>query len=233
MTQRRYPPVNLTLYRTAQHVIRFLAAALIREVIVEGQEHIPKSGPFLMATNHLSFLDSPIMFMSMPRILYLLAGERYQRHAFGPILRIAGAIFVRRGEIDREALRQALAALEDGYALAVAVEGTRSRTGGLIEGKTGAAYLATRAGVPILPAVMWGTEQIGPSWKRLRRGGPAHVRFGPLIRLPDGRARSADLEYHTDEIMTTLAALLPEAYRGVYRDHPALAAKLKAAAAAS
>jgi 1-acyl-sn-glycerol-3-phosphate acyltransferase len=170
------------------------------------------------------------MFVAMPRIMYVLAGERYQHHAFGPILRIAGAIFVQRGEIDREALRQAFNALEDGYCLAVAVEGTRSKTGGLIEGKTGAAYLAARAGVPILPAVMWGTEQIGPAWHRLRPSDPPHVRFGPLIRLPEGRSRSAELECHTDEIMTTLAAMLPEQYRGVYRDHSALVAKLQAAA---
>lgn len=230
MTEQRYPSVNPGLYRATRGVIRFLANALTRGVIVEGQENIPQAGPFILAINHLSFLDSPIICIATPQILYLLAGERYQHHIFTPILKIAGCIFVRRGEIDREALRQSTAALEDGHVLAIAIEGTRSTTGGLAEGKTGAAYLATRTNVPILPAAIWGTEGVGPSWHRLRRGGFSHVRFGPLLKLPEGRARSADLQNYTEEIMTTLAALLPERYRGIYRDHPRLAIKLQALA---
>jgi 1-acyl-sn-glycerol-3-phosphate acyltransferase len=202
-------------------------------MIVEGREHIPPTGAFVLVTNHLSYLDSPIVFMAMSRIIYFLAGERYQHHIFAPILEIAGAIYVQRGEVDREALRQSMAVLEDGHCLVVAVEGTRSKTGGLLEGKTGAAYIATRAAAPIVPVVVWGTERIGPAWKRLRRGDHAHVRFGPIFRLPEGRARSADLGTYTDEIMTTLAAMLPESYRGVYREHPQLAAKLKVSAAAN
>jgi 1-acyl-sn-glycerol-3-phosphate acyltransferase len=198
-------------------------------VIVEGRANIPQTGAFLLATNHLSYLDSFTMAIAMPRILYFLAGEKYQHHIFASVMDIAGAIYVRRGQVDREALRQATAVLEDGRFLWVAVEGTRSKTGALIEGKTGAAYLATRAAVPIVPAVMWGTEKIGPEWKRFRRGGPAYVRFGPPFHLPEGRARSEDLDRYTDEIMTTLAAMLPEAYRGVYKDHPRLVDKLKLA----
>lgn len=222
MTDQDYPSVNPILYGVTRTVIRFLAATLTRGLKIEGRENIPQSGPFILALNHLSFLDSPVMCAASPRILYLLAGERYEHHPFAPILNIAGCIYVRRGEIDRVALRQAEAALAAGKVLAVAVEGTRSTTGGLAEGKPGAAYLATRANVPILPVAVWGTEEVGPAWHRWRRGGFVHVRFGPLFRLPEGRARSAGLERYTEDIMTRLAALLPEAYRGVYRDHPGL-----------
>lgn len=229
VTQQRYPRTYPALYRVVRGVIALLAKILIRRIVIEGGENIPKSGPYILVLNHLSFLDAPIICVATPHLLYLLAGERYEHHIFAPILKVAGCIFVRRGEIDREALRQATAALEDGHVLAVAIEGTRSTTGGLAEGKTGAAYLATRANVPILPAGIWGTEEVGPAWHRWRRGGTCTVRFGKVFRLPEGRARSSDLDSYTDEIMTSLAALLPEKYRGVYRDHPALAAKLREA----
>ncbi len=106
--------------------------------------------------------------------------------------------------------------------LAVAVEGTRSHSGGLAEGKTGAAYLATRANVPLVPAVTWGTENIIPAWAHLRRA-DVYVVFGEPFRLPEGRARSAELEAYTEDIMVRLARMLPEQYRGVYREHPQVA----------
>ncbi len=224
--QRRYPQVYPPLYWAVWRVIRLLFRLLASRFDVQGVERVPASGAFLLVTNHLSYLDSPAVFAAMPRIIYFLAGEKYAEHwAFGPLLRVAGAIFVRRGEIDREALRQAGAALEDGYCLAVAAEGTRSKTGALNAGKTGAAYLATRANALIVPVVVWGTEKLVPAWKRLQRA-EVHVHFGQPFRLPVGRARSAQLDGYTDEIMTTLAAMLPEGYRGVYRDHPLVARKL-------
>ena len=228
MTVKAYPSINPALYETTRVVIQLLAIALTRGVVVEGKEFIPRKGPFVVAMNHLSFLDTPLVSITVPQRLYWLVGERYEHHTFTPIIKVTGSIFVRRGEIDREALRQALAALDAGQVLAVAVEGTRSRSGGLNQGKTGAAYLASRAGAPILPTAVWGTEEIGPAWHRWRRAGQTHIRFGQPFSLPEGRARSADLEHYTEDIMTRLAAMLPESYRGVYRDHPGLAAHLAA-----
>jgi 1-acyl-sn-glycerol-3-phosphate acyltransferase len=221
----RYPHVSVALYKTARIFFRFLAALLIKKADIQGAENIPLEGAFILATNHLSFLDSPLLFIAVPRIVYLLAGEKYQTHILAPLLRIAGAIFVQRGEIDRNALRQAMNVLEDGHCLAIAIEGTRSKTGQLIPAKTGVAYVATRARVPIVPVVMWGTERIVPAWKRLRRP-EAHIHFGKVIRLPEGHARSGDLDAYTDDVMTTMASMLPDEYRGVYRDHPLLAQKL-------
>lgn len=228
MSEKSYPVINTTQYETARVIVRLLANILTRGVVAEGKEYVPKTGPFILAMNHLSFLDAPIMCITVPQPLNWFVGERYQNHTFTPIIKITGAIFVRRGEIDREALRQATAALQDGKPLAVAIEGTRSTSGGLAEGKTGVAYLATRTNVPILPTAVWGTEEIGPAWHMWRRGGHTHIRFGQPFTLPEGRARSADLEHYTEDIMTRLAALLPEQYRGVYRDHPGLAARLSA-----
>ncbi len=223
-TDQRYPPIPWTL-KPLRAIIRFLMTTLSR-LHVEGIENVPAEGPLIFVSNHLHHLDTPALGITLPRWgTRPLAGEKYERHIFSPILRAAGAIFIRRGEVDRTALRQAFNVLEDGYCLAVAVEGTRSKTGALAEGKTGAAYLATRSGAPLVPVVVWGTENIIPSWFRLKRA-DVYVRYGQPFRLPEGRARTAQLDAYTDEIMTTLASLLPESYRGVYSDHPLLQDKL-------
>ncbi len=227
MTERRrhYPPIHGWLYNTMVGIVRVLVKALTR-YHVEGLEHIPRQGPLMFVSNHLHHFDTVMIAIVMPRRTWVLAAEKYEKHLlFGPLLRVGGAIFIRRGEVDRKALRAALEVLEDGHCLALAVEGTRSRTGALAEGKAGAAYLATRADVPLVPVVVWGTEKVIPSWFRLRRAN-VYVRFGPPFRLPAGRARPEELDAYTDEIMTTLAAMLPPEYRGVYRDHPLLRRKL-------
>ncbi|MCP4518823.1 MAG: 1-acyl-sn-glycerol-3-phosphate acyltransferase [Delftia sp.] len=136
----------------------------------------------------------------------------------------AGAIWVRRGEVDRKALRQSLDALAAGYPLALAPEGTRSHTGALIEGRKGAAFLAVRSGAPILPSVAWGTEKIFPSLKRLRRA-RVPIRFETPFHLPPrgDASRAEHVQYCTDLIMTRMASMLPESYRGVYAGHPLIA----------
>ncbi len=228
-TERRYPPVNLWVFNTLVGILRILVKLLTRPHL-EGVEHVPREGAVLIVSNHLHHLDVPVVGVTIPRHAYTLAAEKYQNHLFfGTILRLAGAIFIQRGEVDRQALRQATNVLEDGKALAIAVEGTRSRAGELIEGKMGAAYIATRTGVPIVPVVVWGTERIIPAWKRLRRA-DVYVRYGEPFRLPEGRARSDELAAYTQEIMATLASLLPETYRGVYRGHPLVEKKLAARA---
>lgn len=220
-----YRPIRPWLFKPMVAIIRILVKLLTR-FHVEGREHLPAEGPAIIVSNHLHHFDTVMVGMIVTRPTWALAAEKYEKHLlFGPILRTGGAIFIQRGEVDRRALHTALEVLQDGHCLAVAVEGTRSRTGALSQGKTGAAYLATRANVPLVPVVVWGTEQVIPAWFRLRRA-DVYVRIGPPFRLPDGRARTAELEAYTDEIMTTLAAMLPARYRGVYSDHPLLKQKL-------
>ena len=116
-------------------------------------------------------------------------------------------------------MNQALELLRAGGAVAVAPEGTRSRTGGLQQGRDGAVYLASRTGAAIIPVAAWGQERAFDAWRRLRRP-EIHVRIGEPILLPPGaeRARTAELHGYTDELMLTLARMLPEQYRGVYAD---------------
>jgi 1-acyl-sn-glycerol-3-phosphate acyltransferase len=208
-------------------LLRLVLLALVRLLTrcrVEGREHVPPSGALIYASNHLHYFDTPVIGVSLPRPFdsHALAGERYQRHPFWLILAPAGSIFINRGQVDRRALQQAMHVLEDGGCLAIAVEGTRSKSGALAEGKVGAAYLATRAGVPIVPVAVYGTEQIVKAWKRLRRA-EVIVRIGEPFSLPAGHARSAELQAHTDTIMRRLASLLPEDYHGAYAARPAQA----------
>jgi 1-acyl-sn-glycerol-3-phosphate acyltransferase len=209
------------------YLIVGIYARLICRLRVVGREYIPKQGPFLVITNHLSSADPPLVVNIMPVNLGMtgMAAMKHRRDFFiGWMMDRAGAIWVRRGEADREALRQALDALASGRPVGLAPEGTRSKTGALIEGKSGVAFLALKAGVPILPIALQGTDKVFPRLRRLRRA-TVQARVAPLFWLPlrnDG-SRGEHLQYCTDLIMTRLASMLPEAYRGVYSDHPLIA----------
>lgn len=210
---RNVPPMYWLMQRFLWILLKLFARAE-----VTGQEHVPLTGPLIVAPNHLHSFDIPVVGYAIPRQLVVFAADKWRGKLGGWIIeRVTRVIYVARGEADRDALSQALAVLNGGGAMAVAPEGTRSRTGGLQPGKHGASYLASRSGATIVPVAVWGHEQTLAHWRRLRR--PAiHVHIGPPIQLPPGaeRARTAALHALTDELMLTLAAMLPPAYRGVY-----------------
>lgn len=204
--------------RLFQGFVRLMARLLTRTE-VEGLDNLPATGPCILAPNHLHMFDIPIVFCSVSRRTVVFAADKWQRiPVVGWILsRFGSAIYVARGEADRRALAQALDVLRAGGVLAVAPEGTRSRSGGLGKGHTGIAYLATRAPAPILPVVAFGQEKAFDHWKRLRRV-PVKVRFGPLMELPPGKQRMPQLQAYTEQLMLELARLLPPAYRGIYAE---------------
>jgi 1-acyl-sn-glycerol-3-phosphate acyltransferase len=198
---------------------RFLKAAIktlvgmTSRMSVEGQEWVPAAGPVLCATNHLHILDALWLVSALPRRTILLVAEEFERKPIvGWLLNAGRAIYIGRGKSDREALDRALSVLEAGGVLGVAPEGKLSRTGGLIKGQVGVAYLASRAGVPVVPVVAWGQDRAGRYWKRLQRV-PVRIRFGPPIEIS-----SLDLESGTEQVMRSLARLLPPGYRGIYGD---------------
>jgi 1-acyl-sn-glycerol-3-phosphate acyltransferase len=231
MTARRTDPRPApdAFYFFVHRLVNALARLLWRYT-VEGAENIPTSGAYLVVTNHLSIFDAPVVFMNVPARALMFGADKWRRLPIvSALVESIGVIWVTRGEADMDAMKAALNVLKSGRRLGVAPEGTRSPTGALQVGKPGAAYLADRARVPIVPMAVTGTETVIRSWKRLRR--PAVTcRIGPPFVLPgDGRAKGARLDALTDEIMCTLAALLPPEYRGVYADHPLLRAKLPTA----
>ena len=207
-------------------ILRFILL-ILGELKVTGQENVPGEGPYIVAVNHMSKVDPPLMFMVMPDSgIRFFAGEKWKKHIiFGPIMRWRGAIYINRGEVDRKALREALNALAEGCVFGLAPEGTRSRVGSLIHARDGAAYLATRAKVPILPAGIINSDVLGDRMVHLKRTQMA-IRFGKPFSLPDQnrRPKGYELAAHTHLIMIHIANLLPERYWGYYADSPALRA---------
>jgi 1-acyl-sn-glycerol-3-phosphate acyltransferase len=207
------------LYRFLQRVIWIVVRLIVRPDVT-GVEHVPLSGPLVVSCNHLHSLDIPAVGLVVPRWQAVFAADKWRGGVGGWIMEHATrVIYVARGEADREAMNQALAVLRAGGAVAVAPEGTRSRTGGLQQGRDGAVYLASRTGAAIIPVAAWGQERAFEAWRRLRRP-EIHVRIGAPIHLPPGaeRARTAELHGYTDELMLTLARMLPAQYRGVYAE---------------
>jgi 1-acyl-sn-glycerol-3-phosphate acyltransferase len=216
------------VYYLLRCIVRVLLG-WIATVKIEGVENVPAEGGFLMTPNHLSYIDPPLMLMALPRRIRVLAAQKYRRN---PILRflfeVMGCIWVRQFEADHEALRECLRLLRSGGVLGVSPEGTRSRiTHALIRGRGGAAFLASRSGVKILPAAVWGTETFFNDVLHFRRP-KAFIRFGKPYQLEfSARPKGPELERATDDIMCAIAALLPPSYRGEYGRHPRLAAWLK------
>jgi 1-acyl-sn-glycerol-3-phosphate acyltransferase len=193
---------------------------LFSKVTVEGAENIPSSGGCLLTTNHLSYIDPPLILIAVPRRIRVFAAEKYRRNPFLRLLfESMGCVWVRQFEADHEALREAIRHLQSGGILGMSPEGTRSKgTHALIRARGGAALLASRAGVPVLPVAARGTESFIGDVLHLRRPRIA-IRIGKPYRLDiSPRAKGAELEKGTDLIMYAIAALLPPAYRGEYAD---------------
>jgi 1-acyl-sn-glycerol-3-phosphate acyltransferase len=214
------PPPRHTTPRKHRVVKYFLLTLLkiVARVDIQGFENLPV-GPFVVVINHLSSFDTlaGIAVGPIRQATTFAAIEHRSDPIGGWILDQLGVIWVRRGEADREAIKIALDELKSGTVMAMAIEGTRSRTGGLQAGKTGSAFLASRTHVPLVPGAIWGTEQIISNMKRLRRS-EVHIRIGHPFPLPEGRANTEQLEEYTDQVMLKIAAMLPPPYRGVYAE---------------
>ena len=217
----RWARLDYRSWSPAQAAARTAMAAGLRAIAridVAGAENIPMTGPVILAVNHLSMWDVPVMLSVLSRPTIVLAADELRRYPWLDLVlgRLGNAIYVRRGEGDREALSKGLAVLEAGGVLALSPEGTRSSRGALEAGQTGVAHLAIRSGAVVVPAVAWGQEKMGTSWKRLGRA-PVSVRIGAPIHLEPSETNGRLLQSHTTRVMSALAALLPPEYRG---DHP-------------
>lgn len=206
------------LIRVALHVACRVDAAEL--------EKIPARGPAIMVTNHTTNWEGPIYYVLLgKRPRTALGKEELWRH---PVTRffmqLWSIIPLNRRGTDRRALSRARRALERGYLLGIAPEGTRSSSGTLQRGRPGAAMIATAARVPLIPMVQWGIQDLGKNVRRFRRTA-LHVRVGTpfYLGVPEGsELGTRDLRRMADEIMYQLAVLLPEEFRGFYRDLSAM-----------
>lgn len=198
---------------------------LTSRIEVQGLEHVPFQGGAVIVSNHIGRLDAPLVFYLLDRQdIIMLAAEKYRESAFFSwFARQLDAIWVDRFNADFAALREALSRLRKGGLLVIAPEGTRSKDGKLGPGQSGASYLAAKAGVPVLPVAVTGTEDYLVK-DRLRHFKRLHLilRVGKPFCLPPltTNHRNAQLETYTDEMMCQIAALLPPDARGFYAQHP-------------
>ena len=203
-------------YYFCRELARVLLTLLTRSE-VKGAGHIPPDGPFIIIANHLSLGDPPILAVAMTRRATFMAKEELFRNpVIGNILRSGGAFPVNRKRLDRQTIRSAEEHLKAGLALIMFPEGTRSPDGSLQDGATGAAVLALRLGLPLLPVGICGSEAIGRGWWWLKRP-RITVNIGKPLAPPagDGRRKQQSAEL-TASIMRHIARLLPPAYRGKY-----------------
>jgi 1-acyl-sn-glycerol-3-phosphate acyltransferase len=181
-------------------------------------EHIPPTGPCIVASNHTSNFDVCYLALYLPRHPHFMAKiELYKNPIVAWGIRMCGAFPVHRGENDAWALRQAGRVLTDGQILSMFPEGTRSKTKKLGRGKMGSVKLALEYGAPIVPIAITGTQNFRPlTWRRnklrLQAGEPLDVAAlaGSAADQPD------TLRQLTTLLMQRIAAMLPLDYRGVY-----------------
>lgn len=210
-------------------IVKFLVKRLV-DLRVENYDRVPQKGAFILTTSHISRLDTPFLMISTPRddVIAILAREYQEKTFFRWFLGSIGVIWMSRDESDFKAFRDAVNYLKQGWIVGIAPEGTRSRTKTLQQGKGGAALLAEKARVPIVPAAVTGSADMMQKWSHFKKM-DVTVRFGEPFNLPP-----LDKEHHkqwlissTDEIMCRIAILLPEENRGVYANHPRLKALLE------
>lgn len=137
---------------------------------VFGRENIPADGPVVIACNHLSLLDPPVLGAAATRQVHFMAkSELFRPSWFGAIIRKLGAFPVRRGAMDRDAIKTGLTILKEKKVLAVFPEGTRSKTGELGRAGGGAFMMAVKMKAKIVPAYIYGTDlKRHPGWPKVR-----------------------------------------------------------------
>lgn len=218
-------------YEVVHGVLKPLTHAIYRPTVT-GLDNVPRTGAVILASNHLSFIDSFVIPLAAPRQVHFLAKAEYWAGTTrADRMRAAWFEAVGAVPVDRDSARAAqdsldtgLQILREGKAFALYPEGTRSRDGRLYRGRTGVAWLALTAGCPVVPVGLLGTQDIQPIGSRLPRLAKVTVRFGKPIQvagrydsMPQGRARRE----LTDEVMEGIHHLTGQVLAGSYNERPA------------
>ncbi len=205
----------MSFYRFAQRFVRTFWP-VVGSLHVEGLEHIPGSGPFLLIANHQSYLDPILIQAVVRRPMYTMAkSTEFSNPITGPLLKRLKSFPVRRFEVDPQAVRIALRHLQDGHGVGIYIEGERSWDGRLQPPRLGTVRLILKAGVPVVPCGIGGAYEVWPRWSRPRRGA-VRIRVGEPIRFPklDRRSDREDALDATREVLMRRLAGLAGVERG-------------------
>ncbi|TMC24576.1 MAG: 1-acyl-sn-glycerol-3-phosphate acyltransferase [Chloroflexi bacterium] len=209
-----YEPYNIPpiLYHAIRWFVIFVYHIVAR-IRLRGLYNVPKKGAFIIASNHLSWTDIPLIPFHLPRKVVYMAKEEYFNSRLAWLVRFLGAFPVKRGEGDRQALRAGEEQLKKGNILVIFPEGTRSRTRTMARAHSGMGMIALRTGVPVVPVAIWGSENMLKKF-----GAPVTISFGePMVLTPKGKKITReDIDEATDKVMRKIAEMLPPEYRGVY-----------------
>ena len=196
---------------------------MLGNVKIVGKENIPYRNPYVIAMNHVSIFDPPFVAAFWPEELEIIGAEDvFAKPGQGQLLKLYGVIPVHRGDYDRTLLTRIIRIIKSGFPLLIAPEGRRSRVTAMRRAKPGVAYIIDQTGVPVLPVALIGTTE--DYWQRARRGKRPllEMRIGKPIHLPEITAKGTDRhearQRNADLVMSYLAGLLPEEYRGVYAE---------------
>jgi 1-acyl-sn-glycerol-3-phosphate acyltransferase len=194
---------------------------LLSRVHIQGIENIPLEGPYLVASNHISLFEPPLILAFWPKALEAAgAVEIWERPGQNILVQLYGAIPVHRGEYDRRLVEKLIGVLSSGYPLLIAPEGGRTHAIGMRRANPGAAYIVDQTRVPVLPVGIQGTTDDFLK-KALRWGRPSiEMHIGQPFTLPAvegrGEARRLARQENADKIMQHIAELLPSEYHGIY-----------------
>lgn len=191
------------IYAVVKVILRVLFTVVLR-MRVEGTKNIPKEGPLVIASNHLSLLDPPVIGTAATRKVHFMAKQELFVPILGDIYKILGAFPVRRGGADRAAIKHGIEILQSSQVLAIFPEGTRSKTGKLGKAEPGALMMASKAMATIVPCCVIGTDfqRQGRIWPKVT------VRFGkPMFFPADAVINKEFLHNMTEDLMQRIAQL--------------------------
>lgn len=184
-TKEREPLASLILYHLFKwSIVSPLLHTYFRGKIY-GAENVPLSGALIAVCNHASDFDPPILSNCLGRpVSYMAKEELFKVPLLKQGIKLYGAYPVKRGMSDRTAIKSAMKALENGWIAGIFLDGTRSRDGRVNNPKLGAALIAAKAKVPLIPVSLWGTENILHQGSFIPKPVPITIRIGNIIEPP-------------------------------------------------
>jgi 1-acyl-sn-glycerol-3-phosphate acyltransferase len=205
--REREPATNLALY----HLFKWSVVSPVLHFYFRGRiygaDNVPQTGALVAVCNHGSYFDPPILSNCLRRpVAYMAKEELFNIPILKQAIQLYGAYPVKRATGDRASIRAALTAIEEGWVVGIFLTGTRTPDGRICDPKLGAAMIAAKAQVPLLPVSLWGTEKILRKGSPFPRPVPITVRIGEIIAPPSSTKRE-ELQRVTEKCAAIINAM--------------------------